>query len=342
MNRQPCHNSGLCQYFACRFEAKSDMRVTVLRTAPETGNLNIQPRTFVRKLKVVSGRVTSLECVVGDINGSVRIEELSAPVIVVACETLETNRLLLASGVGNPNVVGRYVMFHVTGGARSIAPEPTTTWDSAPHTAFCISYYDKLSEDVSRPFLKTGILLVSSNGGPLGEINQKQYWGDRAKRFFNNIYPYKFDLSYIGDSMPTRHNRIVLRQDAVDRYGMPGTEIIYRPHPFDMNAADFITGKSKAMLRVAGGKTEDDAPPELREFLGKKATARQLYHSTGGCRMGEDKATSVVDPECRVHEVENLYIADGSVFPTGSGVNPTLTLQANALRIGQHIAKNVG
>ena len=339
MSRQPCHNSGLCQDFACRFEAKSDMRVTVLRAALQTGKLTIQPWTFVRKLKVAAGRVTALECIVGDPNGSMRIEDLSAPVIVVACETLETNRLLMASGVGNPNVIGRYVMFHITGGARSIAPEPTTTWDNAPHTAYSMSYYDKLGEDLARPFLKTGILLVSSNGGPLAEVNRKQYWGDRARRFFNNVYPYKFDLSYIGDSMPTRYNRVVLRQDAVDRYGMPGTEITYRPHPFDLNAADFITGKSKAMLKLAGGKTEDDAPPDLREFLGKKPTARQLYHSTGGCRMGEDRAISVVNPECRVHEVENLYIADGSVFPTGSGLNPTLTIQANALRVGRHIVE---
>jgi choline dehydrogenase-like flavoprotein len=340
MNRQPCHNSGLCQNFACRFEAKSDMRVTVLRAALETGNLTIQPRTFVRKIKVTGGKVSALECVVGDINGSVRIMEISASVIAVACETLETNRLLMASGIGNPDVIGRYLMFHITGGARSIAPEPTTTWDNAPHTAFSMSYYDKLSEDPVGPFLKTGILLVSSNGGPLAEINVKQYWGERAKRYFNNVYPYKLDLSYIGDSMPTRYNRIVLRPDAIDRYGMPGTEIIYRPHPFDMNAANFITRKSKAMLRLAGGKTEEDVPPDLQEFLGKKATARQLYHSTGGCRMGEDKTTSVVNPECRMHEIANLYIADGSVFPTGSGLNPTLTIQANALRIGRHIVEN--
>lgn len=140
--------------------------------------------------------------------------------------------------------------------------------------------------------------------------------------------------------MPTQHNRVVLRRDAVDRYGMPGTEIFYRPHPFDMNAAIFAAEKAKGMLKVAGATTEDDAPADIREFLTKKPTARQLYHCTGGCRMGNDATTSVVNADCRLHEIENLYIADGSVFPTGSGLNPTLTIQANALRIGATIVKS--
>lgn len=340
--RERCHNSGLCQDFACRFEAKSDMRVTLLRSALATGKLTIQPRTFVRKLNVNNGRIASLQCVVGDINGSVQVQELSAPVVVVACETIETNRLLMASSIGNPDILGRYLMFHMTGGARSIAPEPTTTWDTAPHTAYSMSYYHCHSIDASRPFLKTGILMVSSNGGPLAEAHRKRYWGLQAKQYFNEVYPFKLDLSYIGDCMPTRHNRVVLRRDREDRYGMPGTEIIYQPHPFDINASAFTAVKAKEMLKVAGAITEDEARADLKEFLAKKPTARQLYHCTGGCRMGTDKTTSVVDESCRLHDIENLYLADGSVFPTGSGLNPTLTIQANALRVGALIAKKFG
>jgi choline dehydrogenase-like flavoprotein len=341
--RDPCHHSGLCQDFACRFEAKSDMRVTLLRAALATGNLTIQPRTFVRQLHLAGTTVQSIECVVGNINESPTIQSLSAPVIIVACETLETNRLMLASGIGNREVVGRYLMYHMTGGARSIAPVPTTTWDTAPHTAFSMSYYHHASHDASNPFLKTGILMVSSNGGPLAEAVRKRYWGVQAKRYFDEVYPFKLDLSYIGDCMPTYYNQVLLRRDQVDRYGMPGTEIIYQPHPFDMHASAFAAKKAKEMLKVAGARTEDDtSDPMLKKLLEKKATARQLYHCTGGCRMGFSKTTSVVDETCRVHELDNLYLADGSVFPTGSGLNPTLTLQANALRVGSLIASKFG
>lgn len=338
MDRLPCHHSGLCQDYACRFEAKSDMRVTLLRKALETGNLTIQPRTFVRKIHRHGTRATGVECLVGSPDGNHEMRTLSAGVLVIACEAVETCRLLIASGLGNPDVTGRYLMFHMTGGARSLAREPTTTWDTAPHSAYVKSYYhDHTTED--DPFLKTGILLVSSSGGPLGALKYSKWWGESALLYFNRVYPYKMDLSYIGECLPTYHNHVKLRTDQVDRYGMPGTEITYQPHPFDQNAGEYIKRKAVSILKTAGGTTEDEAPEELERFLRKGTTAKRLFHGSGGCRMGEDPNTSVVDPECCVHGFENLYIADASVFPTGSGVNPTLTIQANALRVGALIAR---
>ncbi|GEM_PF-5908728 len=339
MGRIPCQNSGLCQDYACRFEAKSDMRVTLLRRALETGNLRIQPKTFVRKVQTAKGRVIGVECVAG--RDGIGFDEIVLPasLVIVACETIETNRLLMASSIGTPDIIGRYLMFHMTGGARAIAPEKTTTWDTAPHTAFTMGIYNHYDHSKQSPFLKTGILMVSSNNGPLADIVRKRYWGEEAKLYFNNIYPYKFDLSYIGDCMPTRYNRVELRRDQVDQFGMPGTEIFYRPHPFDMNASEYAAVRAKEILRIAGGVTEDNAPDHLKPFLRKKPTAKQLYHCTGGARMGEDARMSVVSPDCEVHSVSNLFVVDGSVFPTGAGLNPTLTIQANALRVGDLIAK---
>lgn len=95
-----------------------------------------------------------------------------------------------------------------------------------------------------------------------------------------------------------------------------------------MHAAHYAAGRAKDLLRLAGGVTEDEAPSDLKKFLQKAPTARQLYHCTGGARMGEDPSASVVSPDCEVHGVSNLYVVDGSVFPTRSGVNPTLTIQA--------------
>jgi choline dehydrogenase-like flavoprotein len=333
MGRKACRNSGLCQEYACRYEAKSDARVTLLRAASETGNLTIQPMTFVRKFYAKEGRVAAVECVVGTGDGA-RVEQLSAPVIVVACEAIESVRLLLASGLGNPDVLGRYLMFHVTGGARSLAPEPTTTWDTAPHTAYINAFYHHTATG-DRPFLKAGILLPSSVGGPLQE--GRKYWGKAAQIFFNEVYPFKMDLSYIGEGMPTRYNRVELAE-VKDRYEMRGTRISYRPHPFDLNAGAYAAARCKEILSAAGGLIEDTAPDHLRPFLFKETTAKRLFHCTGGARFGEDPATSVLDSECRVHGLENLFVADGSFMPTGGGANPTLTIQANALRVGDIIA----
>lgn len=339
LGREACHHSGLCQDYACRFEAKSDMRVTLLREAEKTGRLTIQPLAFVRKIEVVEGVAKSLEVVVGDPEASeARLEILSAPIIVVACEALESCRLLAASKIGNEDVLGRYIMFHVTGGARSLAPEPTNPWQNAPHTGFIDHFYNDNS-DSTDPFLKTGIFLVSSLGGPLQAVFRN--WGEDALLYLNKIYPYKMDLSYIGEGMPTAHNRIELKPDAVDRYQMPGTVVHYTPHPFDINAGNYASKKAAEILKLAGGLTLGDAPHELKPFLGKGVTANRMFHGSGGCRFGDDAKTSVLDRDCKVHGISNLFVTDGSFMPTGSGVNPTLTIQANALRVGQRIPELV-
>jgi choline dehydrogenase-like flavoprotein len=342
--RNPCQHSGLCQDFACRFEAKSDMRVTLLRDAEATGLLTIQPDTMVRRLEHTFGKVTAAECVVGD-PVSQRIETYRAPLFVVACEVIESIRLLMASGLGNREVLGTRVMFHVTGGARSIAPVPTTTWDNAPHTAFIRSYYNQQSSGPA-PFIKAGILLFSATSGPLaamqGQVDKKFVWGDRARRFLNEVYPKKMDLSFIGEGMPTAYNRVELMPDSGDRFGMPVTKIVYRPHPFDINAGLYMAEESKRILKLAGAITEDEADPELKPFLKKETTARRLFHTAGGARFGEDPRTSVLDAYCRVHEMENLYLTDASFMPTGLAANPTLTIQANGLRVGDHLARTWG
>ena len=65
-------------------------------------------------------------------------------------------------------------------------------------------------------------------------------------------------------------------------------------------------------------------------------------HQAGTCRMGSDSSSSVVDPNCRAHELDNLYIVDTSVFPSIGAVNPALTAMANALRVGDHVLERLG
>ena len=339
MGRQPCHHSGLCQDYACRFEAKSDMRVTLLREAMKTGLLTIQPNSFVTRVNSNGSKTDSLTCIVGDPESSdAKVVELKADIFVVACEAMESCRLLLNSGIGN-DFVGTNIMFHVTGGARSLSDEPTRSWENAPHTAYIDHFYlDR--EEKNNPFIKTGIFLVSSLGGPL-QANWRR-WGEPARRYLNDIYPYKMDLSYIGEALPKRNNKISLQMQDLDRYGMPGTLINYQPHPFDINAGNYASKKAKEILKLSGGTTIDDAPTELQKELEKKVSSDRLFHGSGGCRFGDDPATSVLDRDCKVHGMDNLYVTDGSFMPTGSGVNPTLTIQANALRVGQEIVSRFG
>ena len=66
-----------------------------------------------------------------------------------------------------------------------------------------------------------------------------------------------------------------------------------------------------------------------------------VAHQCGTCRFGTDSTTSVLDLNCRTHDIDNLYVVDGGFFPSNSGVNPTLTIIANALRVGDHLAERI-
>jgi choline dehydrogenase-like flavoprotein len=76
--------------------------------------------------------------------------------------------------------------------------------------------------------------------------------------------------------------------------------------------------------------------------LGKNIPISGTSHQAGTCRFGTDPATSVLDLDCRAHELDNLYIADASFFPSIGAVNPTLTIIANALRVADRISERLG
>jgi len=76
----------------------------------------------------------------------------------------------------------------------------------------------------------------------------------------------------------------------------------------------------------------------IKDYLGYKLGASGVSHQSGTCRFGEDPMTSVLDVNCKAHDVDNLYVVDTSFFPSSAAVNPSLTAMANALRVGDHLA----
>jgi choline dehydrogenase-like flavoprotein len=130
----------------------------------------------------------------------------------------------------------------------------------------------------------------------------------------------------IGDH-PSRANRILL-DDRCDEHGIPGIVIDYTTDPRDRARVAYLVERCRDLLRAGGAR-------EIR-------TARSYFeigsaHLHGTCRAGGDPRRSVVDSAGRVHEVDNLYIADGSFMPYPGGLNPTLTIQAHALRVATFI-----
>ena len=136
------------------------------------------------------------------------------------------------------------------------------------------------------------------------------------------------------EHLPQQENRVVLSTTVKDPWGLPAPEVHHQYHEHDRKAAIESLGKIRMLFEAAGAKKI-----EVPEDIHTDITGRYTWHLMGAARMGNDPATSVVNRDCQAHDVPNLFIADGSTFCTSAGLNPTLTIQALALRTADHLIK---
>ena len=132
--------------------------------------------------------------------------------------------------------------------------------------------------------------------------------------------------------LPTTGTRVTVEDKVLDRYGFPVAAITIDRHPADLAVTHYLIDRGEDLLKAM----EPDAVWRVTEA----GETTILQHGT--CRFGSDPASSVLDRDCRAHTVPNLYVVDGSFMPSIGAVNPTLTIIANALRVGDHIAERVG
>jgi choline dehydrogenase-like flavoprotein len=143
-----------------------------------------------------------------------------------------------------------------------------------------------------------------------------------------------FGMIMQAEDAPQLGNVVDLDPTVQDVFGRPVARVTYRNHAFELGARDFYVGTMKEVVTNAGGELVFTTPCDID--LGGAPTSR---HVMGTLRMGTDPATSVVGANGKFHEVDNLYACDGSVFPTSSGWNPTLTIMAVAARISHALAR---
>ena len=148
-------------------------------------------------------------------------------------------------------------------------------------------------------------------------------WGEALPREMS-LYNHQVGLKMVGEMLPNEANRVTLA-DEVDQYGLRVARITYAWGDNDKAMIQHALGQMQASLEAVGARDifrqEDDT-----------------NHLAGTARMGFDPASSVVDADCRSWDVPNLWVCDGSVFPTTGGVNPSLTITAIAMRTAERIA----
>jgi choline dehydrogenase-like flavoprotein len=319
--REPCVACGTCDLFACAIGAKNDLATAVLPGLRRRG-LVLRPRTVAVRLVARSGRVRLLECVDRDDGSRIRV---SARVFVLAGGALASPHLVLASGLDRESparpAVGRYLMRHwnaVVAGLFPWPPEPEGQF----HKQVGIHDYYFGDDELSSPSGKLGGLQQLATPPP-ALLKNGLPWAVGAA--LQPIVPRITGLLAIAEDQPYLGNGVAVDASQRDRFGLPQLLVTHRYSRRDRAAGHALTDRARRLLRRAGA------------WATRVHEIRTFSHAVGTLRMGSDARTAPVDPEGRFRGIENLYVADASVFPTSAAVNPSLTIAASALRIGRRL-----
>jgi choline dehydrogenase-like flavoprotein len=260
--------------------------------------------------------------------------ELRAPVTIVAANGIGTPRLLLLSatdrcpdGLANSSgLVGKRLMMHPFGTVVGLFEDDLGSWQGPwGQHLHSLEFYETGAD---RDFVRGAKWGLQPTGGPLsmtraypwGEENA--IWGEGFHDGVRKRLGHSAMWGIIAEDLPEEINRVELDPVTTDRQGVPAAKIVYRMSENSRRLMHFHEERARESLEAAGAYETVIAP-----FI--RATG---WHLLGTAKMGTDPATSVVDEWGRAHDVPNLYVFDGSVWPTSAGMNPTATIAAMALR----------
>jgi choline dehydrogenase-like flavoprotein len=330
-----CIRCNTCDGFPCLLGAKSDAQVCAVDPALRHPNVTLLRNALVSKLLTnASGReVTGV--VVGH-NGS--SATYSADVVVVACGAINSAALLLRSandqhpdGLANGSgVVGRHYMGHVNSVlmALSRCPNPTVFQKTLGVNDF---YFG--SSDWPHPMGHISFV------GKLDGVTLKAGAPPLVPGFtLDMMATHSLDFWLTSEDLPDPENRVSLDRDG---------NIVLRYRPNNEEGHKRLIAKLKDLMQQ-----QTKCPTHGHDchvglfsrnlFVGQRIPLAGVAHQNGTVRFGADPATSALNPLCRAHEVDNLYVVDGSFFPSSGAVNPALTIMANALRVGDHLLERMG
>jgi choline dehydrogenase-like flavoprotein len=325
--RSPCIRCTRLDGFPCLVEAKADAHVCAVRPALEHPNVKLLTRAKVERLETdESGR--SVTRVVVDRDGEPLT--FSADVVVVSCGAVNSAALLLRSaserhpgGLANSSgLVGRNYMAHINSAMIALSLEPNTT--RFQKTLGLNDFYWG-ADDFEYPL--GHIQMLGKTDGWMLRAGAPKLTPQFALEY---VARHALDFWLTTEDLPDPSNRV-----ALDRKGN------IHLHYTDRNLEGHrrLLAKLKAMLGHLGCRAQLIPNQVIRD---ERIPIGGVAHQCGTVRFGSDPATSVLDVNCRAHDLDNLYVVDTSFFPSSSAVNPALTAMANALRVGDHLLERYG
>jgi choline dehydrogenase-like flavoprotein len=330
-----CIRCDTCDGYPCLIDAKSDSQTLCVDPALRFPNVSLLTNAYVERLETTaSGREVSR--VVVTRNGAT--ESYSADVVVVSCGAINSAALLLRSanekhprGLANSSdIVGRHYMGHVNSVLLAVSkcPNPTLYEKTLAVNDF---YFG--SKEWNYPmghFSFVGKLdgVALSAGAPA-----------IAPGWTLDLMA-KHALSFwlTSEDLPDPNNRVTLDRDG---------RIVLQYTPNNQEAHARLTSKLKGLMSQQSkcnvhGHDCHQGLFARNLFLGDRIPLAGVAHQNGTIRFGSDPKTSALDIHCKAHDVDNLYVVDGSFFPSSAAVNPALTIMANALRVGDHLKQRLG
>ncbi len=328
----PCIRCDRVDGFPCLVGAKSDAETIAVRPALAAHpNLELLTRATVRRLVTDdSGRtVTGVETEMAD--GSVRT--FAGDIVVLSAGSILSAALLLASasdrhpnGLANSSdVVGRHYMRHNNIALMALSKDPNPT--RFQKTLSLNDFYGP-SKDWDYPMGNIQMLGKSDDWQVKGEAPKMLRWGPDFG--YQAAASHSLDFWLAGEDLPLPESRVTLRSDG-------SVKLALRPDN-NTEAVERLRNRFDAMLSDLGVHSKSFA---RGLYLHKNMDVAATAHQAGTVRFGTDPASSALDLDCKAHDLDNLYVVDGSFMPSIGAVNPTLTIIANAIRVSQLITARI-
>ena len=341
--RPACNNCGFCGHYGCPIDAKGDP-IAPLRKALQTGRCQIRPESYVLGLTLDgSGRhATGVRYV----DGARREQHVRAAHVVLAAGAFETPRLLLRQGIANSSgLVGRNLMYHFQ--TLSVGAFPFSLHGmrgrsvTGAHDDHIVgdAAQDAAAREAGLPWLRGGLV---EHGGASQPVAEALIYGPGrhhgAAMRDSSLRERLWVFTMQGEDLAQASNRIDLDPSVRDAWGEPAGRVTYASHRHEVATSHHVGPMLEAVLVLAGAEwtiTSTSPPIHGDDDVTPLGIAPASYHVMGTCRMGDDPANSVVGPEGRTWDIDNVLVADSSVFATSAGYNPTLTIVAHADRLAR-------
>jgi choline dehydrogenase-like flavoprotein len=346
--RPACNNCGFCGGYGCPIHARAGA-LAPLRRAVVAG-AEVRAETFAFAVRHKGRRATGVSFL--DPAGRRRTE--SADLVVMAGSAIETARLALLSRFPDRyRQIGRYLLLHwFTAGFGQFYSERIHAYRGRSTTHAADDFADPdfpgaraAAASAGLPYIRGGVLELGGTQNPIGEahtykdllplLSPTKPFGRMFKQLMRaSLFRDRFmAVEMIGEDLPQVTNSVDLDPKVRDLNGFPVPRITYTPHMHETVAQRFYIPLLTAVLKASGADvaaaTPETSTPDFPVPTGEVPIGS---HTMGGMRMGSSPRWSATDGEGRLHALDNVFVADGSVFPTSGSHNPTLTIMATALR----------